>query len=79
MIFTMYDASNESVFNRVVENVKDNLQQNIYKTIIQGMAKYWQKLQLYTANYPLDDPKSTGAESYRLLAEEVINRGRNTE
>ena len=72
VVFTMYDArTNLSL--QVVENVKDNLQQNIYKTIIPRNVRlaeapsYGQPITLY-------DPKSTGAEAYRLLAEEVINR-----
>ena len=70
--FTMYDArTNLSL--QVVENVKENLQQNIYKTIIPRNVRlaeapsYGQPITLY-------DPRSTGAEAYRLLAEEVINR-----
>ena len=72
VVFTMYDArTNLSL--QVVENVKDNLQQNIYKTIIPRNVRlaeapsYGQPITLY-------DPRSTGAEAYRLLAEEVINR-----
>lgn len=72
VVFTMYDArTNLSL--QVVENVKDNLQQNIYKTIIPRNVRlaeapsYGQPINLY-------DPRSTGAEAYRLLAEEVINR-----
>ena len=72
VVFTMYDArTNLSL--QVVENVKENLQQNIYKTIIPRNVRlaeapsYGQPITLY-------DPRSTGAESYRLLAEEVINR-----
>ena len=68
----MYDArTNLSL--QVVENVKDNLQQNIYKTIIPRNVRlaeapsYGQPITLY-------DTKSAGAEAYRLLAEEVINR-----
>lgn len=42
VVFTMYDArTNLSL--QVVENVKDNLKQTIYKTIIQEMLD-WQKL-----------------------------------
>ena len=72
VVFTMYDArTNLSL--QVVENVKENLQQNIYKTIIPRNVRlaeapsYGQPITLY-------DPRSTGAEAYRLLAEEVINR-----
>ena len=72
VVFTMYDArTNLSL--QVVENVKDNLNQNIYKTIIPRNVRlaeapsYGQPITIY-------DSKSAGAESYRLLAEEVINR-----
>lgn len=72
VVFTMYDArTNLSL--QVVENVKDNLQQNIYKTIIPRNVRlaeapsYGQPITIY-------DSRSAGAESYRLLAEEVINR-----
>ena len=72
VVFTMYDArTNLSL--QVVENVKDNLQQNIYKTIIPRNVRlaeapsYGQPITLY-------DTRSAGAEAYRLLAEEVINR-----
>lgn len=72
VVFTMYDArTNLSL--QVVENVKDNLKQNIYKTIIPRNVRlaeapsYGQPITIY-------DSKSSGAESYRLLAEEVINR-----
>ena len=72
VVFTMYDArTNLSL--QVVENVKDNLKQNIYKTIIPRNVRlaeapsYGQPINIY-------DSKSAGAESYRLLAEEVINR-----
>ena len=72
VVFTMYDArTNLSL--QVVENAKDNLDQNIYKTIIPRNVRlaeapsYGQPITIY-------DSKSAGAESYRLLAEEVINR-----
>ena len=72
VVFTMYDArTNLSL--QVVENVKENLNQNIYKTIIPRNVRlaeapsYGKPINLY-------DSRSTGAESYRLLAEEVINR-----
>ena len=75
VVFTMYDArTNLSL--QVVENVKENLNQNIYKTIIPRNVRlaeapsYGQPINIY-------DPRSSGAESYRLLAEEVINREDN--
>ena len=72
VVFTMYDArTNLSL--QVVENVKDNLNQTIYKTIIPRNIRlaeapsYGQPINIY-------DTRSTGAESYRLLAQEVMER-----
>lgn len=72
VVFTMYDArTNLSL--QVVENVKENLNQNIYKTIIPRNVRL-AEAPSYGMPINLYDPRSTGAESYRLLAEEVINR-----
>ena len=73
VVFTMYDArTNLSL--QVVENVKDNLQQTIYKTIIPRNVRL---AEAPSHGLPINlyDPKSSGAESYMLLAEEVINKG----
>ena len=73
VVFTMYDArTNLSL--QVVENVKDNLEQTIYKTIIPRNIRL---AEAPSYGMPINqyDPKSTGAESYMLLAEEVINKG----
>lgn len=73
VVFTMYDArTNLSL--EVVENVKENLKQNIYKTIIPRNVRL---AEAPSHGMPINiyDAKSAGAESYRLLAEEVINRG----
>ena len=73
VVFTMYDArTNLSL--QVVENVKDNLQQAIYKTIIPRNIRL---AEAPSHGLPINlyDPKSAGAESYILLAEEVINKG----
>ena len=73
VVFTMYDArTNLSL--QVVENVKDNLQQTIYKTIIPRNIRL---AEAPSHGLPINlyDPKSAGAESYILLAEEVINKG----
>lgn len=70
VVFTMYDArTNLSL--QVVENVKDNLQQNIYKTIIPRNIRLAEAPSYGT---PINqyDPKSAGAENYMRLAEEVI-------
>ena len=73
VVFTMYDArTNLSL--QVVENVKDNLQQNIYKTIIPRNVRL---AEAPSHGLPINyyDSRSAGAESYKLLAEEVIHRG----
>ena len=73
VVFTMYDArTNLSL--QVVENVKDNLEQNIYKTIIPRNIRL-AEAPSYGLPINLYDPKSAGAESYLLLAEEVIHKG----
>ncbi len=72
VVFTMYDArTNLSL--QVVENVKDNLNQNIYKTIIPRNIRL---AEAPSYGMPINkyDSRSTGAESYRLLAEEVIDK-----
>lgn len=73
VVFTMYDArTNLSL--QVVENVKANLKQTIYKTIIPRNVRL---AEAPSHGKPITayDTKSTGAEAYRLLAEEVIHRG----
>ena len=73
VVFTMYDArTNLSL--QVVENVKENLKQTIYKTIIPRNIRL---AEAPSHGIPINlyDSKSAGAESYRLLAEEVIHRG----
>lgn len=73
VVFTMYDArTNLSL--QVVENVKDNLNQNIYKTIIPRNVRL-AEAPSYGMPINLYDPKSKGTESYLLLAEEVIYKG----
>lgn len=72
IVFTMYDArTNLSL--QVVENVKNNLSANIYKTIIPRNIKL---AEAPSHGLPINiyDKRSTGAESYRLLAKEVMER-----
>ena len=72
-VFTMYDArTNLSL--QVVENVKSYLNQNIYKTIIPRNVRL---AEAPSHGLPINlyDPKSVGAESYQMLAEEVIANG----
>ena len=73
VVFTMYDArTNLSL--QVVESVKSNLNQNIYKTIIPRNVRL---AEAPSHGMPINlyDSRSTGAESYRLLAAEVMSRG----
>lgn len=72
IVFTMYDArTNLSL--QVVENVKNNLDKNIFKTIIPRNIRL---AEAPSHGLPITkyDTRSTGAESYRLLAQEVIER-----
>ena len=73
VVFTMYDArTNLSL--QVVENVKDNLEQTIYKTIIPRNIRL---AEAPSYGIPINkyDPKSAGSESYMRLADEVISKG----
>lgn len=70
VVFTMFDArTNLSL--QVVENVKDNLEQNIYKTIIPRNVRL---AEAPSHGLPINyyDSKSAGAVGYRQLADEVI-------
>lgn len=72
VVFTMYDArTNLSL--QVVENVKNNLKQKIYNTIIPRNIKL-AEAPSYGMPINLYDSRSTGAESYRNLAKEVMER-----
>ena len=73
VVFTMFDArTNLSL--QVVENVKDNLDQNIYKTIIPRNVRL---AEAPSHGLPINfyDSKSSGAVGYRELADEVIAYG----
>ena len=73
VVFTMYDArTNLSL--EVVESVKSSLNQNIYKTIIPRNVRL-AEAPSHGMSINLYDSRSSGAESYRLLAAEVISRG----
>jgi chromosome partitioning protein len=77
VVFTMYDArTNLSL--QVVENVKSNLKQNIYKTIIPRNVRL---AEAPSHGLPINlyDPKSAGAEGYRQLASEVIEKDEEEE
>ena len=68
----MYDArTNLSL--EVVENVKDNLNQKIYRTIIPRNIRL---AEAPSHGQPVTeyDPKSAGAIAYKKLAREIIRR-----
>jgi len=72
VVFTMFDArTNLSL--QVVENVKSNLKQNIYKSIIPRNVRL---AEAPSHGLPINiyDPRSAGADGYRDLAEEVIEK-----
>ena len=72
VVFTMYNArTNLSL--EVVENVRKNLKQNIYNAIIPRNVKL---AEAPSHGLPINlyDSRSAGAEGYRDLAQEVIDR-----
>jgi len=72
VVFTMFD-SRTNLSLQVVENVKEHIKENIYKTIIPRNIRL-AEAPSYGLPINLYDSKSSGAEAYRLLADEVINR-----
>ncbi|MDR0963963.1 MAG: AAA family ATPase [Clostridium sp.] len=73
VVFTMYDArTNLSL--QVVENVKHNLKQHIFKTMIPRNIRL---AEAPSHGMPIQqyDAKSAGAEAYEQLATELIERG----
>lgn len=72
VVFTMFD-SRTNLSSQVVENVKNHLNQRVYKTVIPRNIRL---AEAPSYGMPINkyDPKSAGAEAYMLLADEVINR-----
>jgi len=70
VVFTMYD-SRTNLSLQVVENVKENLHQNVYKTIIPRNVRL-AEAPSHGLPITMYDNRSAGAESYRMLADEVI-------
>ncbi|MDD3393520.1 MAG: ParA family protein [Clostridia bacterium] len=72
IVFTMFDArTNLSL--QVVEEVKRSLGSNVYRSIIPRNVRLGEAPS-HGLPIHMYDPKSKGAESYSLLAEEVIER-----
>jgi chromosome partitioning protein len=72
VVFTMYDVRT-NLSNQVVENVKENLDATIYKTMIPRNIRL-AEAPSYGIPINMYDTKSAGAESYRNLAQEIIER-----
>ena len=66
----MYD-SRTNLSNQVIENVKQNLDQKIFDTVIPRNVRL-AEAPSYGLPIIVYDSKSTGAESYMSLAKEVI-------
>lgn len=72
IVFTMFDArTNLSL--QVVEEVKRSLGSNVYRSIIPRNVRLGEAPS-HGLPIHMYDPKSKGAESYALLAEEVIEK-----
>lgn len=72
VVFTMYD-SRTNLSAQVVENVKNNLNQHIFRTVIPRNVRL-AEAPSYGEPITTYDPKSSGAVSYRALADEIIKR-----
>jgi len=70
IVFTMYDSRNR-LSKEVVENVQQNLEENIYKTIIPRNVRL-AEAPSYGMPVIFYAPESTGAEAYRQLALEMV-------
>lgn len=72
ILFTMYDVRN-NLSQQVVENVRDNLDQHIYETIIPRNVRL-AEAPSYGMPIIEYDSRSAGAEAFRKLADEIISR-----
>ena len=75
VVFTMYDART-NLSMQVVENVKNNLNQYIFKTLIPRNIRL-AEAPSYGMPICKYDSKSAGAEAYMNLAEELIKKNNN--
>ena len=72
VVFTMFD-SRTNLSLEVVEEVKRSLGDNVYKSIIPRNVRLGEAPS-HGLPITMHDSKSKGAESYRMLAEEVIEK-----
>lgn len=70
VVFTMYDSRN-NLSKEVVENVKNNLDELIYDTVVPRNVRL-AEAPSFGLPINLYDKRSAGAEAYRALADEVI-------
>ncbi|MBQ6231267.1 MAG: ParA family protein [Eubacterium sp.] len=70
VVFTMYDSRN-NLSQEVVDNVQNNLDQIIYKTVVPRNVRL-AEAPSFGLPINLYDSRSTGAAAYRALADEVI-------
>ena len=70
VVFTMYDSRN-NLSQEVVDNVKNNLDQIIYNTVVPRNVRL-AEAPSFGLPINLYDSRSTGAEAYRQLADEVM-------
>ncbi len=72
VVFTMFD-SRTNLSLQVVENVKENIDEHVYKTIIPRNIRL---AEAPSYGMPINqyEPKSAGSEAYKLLAKEIIKR-----
>ena len=73
ILFTMYDVRNR-LSSQVVENVRENLDQKIFETMIPRNVRL-AEAPSYGMPVVEYDPKSSGAASYEKLADELIASG----
>ncbi len=74
VVFTMYD-SRTNLSTQVVENVKNHLNQRIYKTMIPRNIRL-AEAPSFGMPISMYDAKSAGAEAYLQLAEEVMKENK---
>ena len=70
VVFTMYDSRN-NLSQEVVDNVRENLDEIIYDTVVPRNVRL---AEAPSFGLPINmyDSRSTGADAYRRLADEVI-------
>ena len=72
VVFTMYDVRT-NLSNQVVDTVKENIDSKIYNTMIPRNIRL-AEAPSYGLPINMYDTRSAGAESYRNLAKEIIER-----